>query len=505
MEFNYKALHNDCISRNITAQVLVKATINAADRGGISKLLTVNADARAIGVETLSGEAVINGKVNYKILYADGEGKISGLDYFKDFEERISAETLSANIKAEPKLSIVDIDTEINADVATVTAVVEIELCTITAVEIKAVSGAAETECSLCNLQTQRVGYAKETAFEVVEEVPSGTDIEKILLFECNVIAMRNTSGADGIRAEGDIVCDMVYTAGGGRIFTKSITIAFNEVVLADNADNSEVYTEAFIKTSRLVLSGDESNNIIRIELIVGLSSKIFTCEAVEVADDIFSTAYEINCEKTDLQCMSYQGSVGYTGHIGTVAMLESNTPPVSMILATPPARNNLANLIARDGSIVAEGIAVVNVIYLAQDETLNSVQIELPYSFDISAPIVREDMIISGMAITTNVQVSVKNNGLEVNADVKLRMNVYSEMCVSVITGAAQGGVKQENAAGISIYFAEDGDSVWSIAKSLNVCPSVLIARNPAIADGIRPGMQILVFREKQLEDAAL
>ncbi|NCA66769.1 MAG: DUF3794 domain-containing protein [Clostridia bacterium] len=300
-----------------------------------------------------------------------------------------------------------------------------------------------------------------------------------------------------GVTLKGEASSDIIYLSE-GKIFTKTVIIPFSEELNIQKAEN--ICFSVKIKNARLVLSGEEDNNILRIELLVTAYGMITFTENQKLLSDLFSEAVELTEEVAVIDTRRFLFSKKFETGISTEAGLEDNMLPVAKVLATPVSRNNLANIIAGNDTVTVEGLIVANVLYLDEEDKVGSVQVELPYSIMLKAEGITENMLLNGEAVASSVTAKSKGNIIEVKAELKVRVDVFVKGKLKFITSVIEGEAKAENPSGISIYFAGEEDTVWSIAKALNVSPKKLLANNPKLQNGVEKGMRIIVFREKKL-----
>ncbi len=494
-DIKYEVVKNDCFTELAHSQIVVTCTINTAERGGVSKVLGVSADARLTSLEALSGEAKLTGKVNYKILYLDGEGKLSGLDYFCDFADSIQAALIQASFKLTAVINIIDVDTTVGSDEITLSAVCDFIIGAVVTAEYRTLSE-LDAEYNIGEQTIQKINTS-EISFEISEEVESGVNIDKVLLYESRVIALETAPMDGGVTVAGEAASDIIYISE-GKVFTKTVIIPFKEELAVQKADG--IYFSAKIKNARLILSGEEDNNILRIELLIAAFGINTYTESQKMLSDIFSEAVELKEETQICDTERYLFSRKAEASLTTEAGLEDNMKPVAKVMATPVSRNNLANLIAEDNLVTAEGLIVANVLYLDEEDKVGSVQVELPYSVKLDIEGITSAMILKGEAVASIVTAKSKGSIIEVKAELKLRVDAFSKEKLKFITAVSEGEQKTENPSGISIYFAGEEDTLWSIAKALNVSPKRLLANNPKLIEGIEKGMRIMVFREKKL-----
>ena len=81
----------------------------------MTKILDVSADGKIISLDNQNGAARVFGRVNFKVLYLNGDGETRGLDYFADFTEVIQNDSLSGRLYAQ--IAVIDVDTSISGGI----------------------------------------------------------------------------------------------------------------------------------------------------------------------------------------------------------------------------------------------------------------------------------------------------------------------------------------------------------------------------------------------------
>jgi LysM repeat protein len=349
-------------------------------------------------------------------------------------------------------------------------------------------------ECLEQSVTATKVLPIKESLLELVEEVESGVNIDKVLLFESRAIATGTSETATGTLVSGEAVSDIIYLSD-GKIYTKVVSIPFNEEM--DFSGKSDI--SAKIKSSRLVLTGEESNNILRIELTVTVNGYITESEESSCLKDVYSEEKMLNVETECIICKTFEKSIRFNQTLFTEAEIEEDMPPVKRVIATPVSRVNLANIIAGEGEVTAEGLVVTGVLYLSEDEAVNALQIELPYSLTMADSSIDKNDALKGEAIAANVTARSRGSIIEVNAQLIIKVSVYKPFTQTIITQIEEGEDKTASGSAISIYFADENDTLWSIAKAMNVAPSKLLELNPQLSEGnFGEAKRVVIYRPK-------
>lgn len=490
MEFVFEEFSDRRIGVMAQAQGVVTAEINTAERGGVSRILSVSAEGKLFTVEALEGEARLSGKVNFKLLYLDEEGKPAGLDYFSDFEETVKNPSVSPAVKLWGDVVIIETESEAEESSIRLSAVCAFAVRGVAENKLKAMTQAVGCEALDGTVKLCTVTPLPERGFTLTEEAESGVSVDKVLLFGSRIIAEDIVEIVGGVKVSGRAFCDVVFSAE-GQMYYKSMTVPFSEEA---ECEGGLMQAEAVIKSSRLVLSGAEDNNVIKAELSCCLKLTSVTVTEQKMITDVFSETEEIAVTCGGFCCKDYIGSSRYNQKITAEIPIEGDNVSVTAALA---GKVTLANLLVENGSIVAEGVACVSLIY-TDGNGAEAVDAELPFSLVLGS--LEDGVVPEGEAVIASVAARAVGGAVEVRTELSIRIDRYLPVSVCCVEYAEASGVKRGDGAGISVYFADEKDTLWSVAKAVGASPSRLLSINPELENGVTAGKKIVVFREKRL-----
>ena len=86
--FKYDKLNACSIIGAPPAERVVEFSPSGLDAGDVARVLSLAVDGRALSVEAGEGFAVVNGRVNFRLVWQDRDGKPRGADYNADFNLR---------------------------------------------------------------------------------------------------------------------------------------------------------------------------------------------------------------------------------------------------------------------------------------------------------------------------------------------------------------------------------------------------------------------------------
>lgn len=485
-EINYKEIVNNCLSEVIHDQIAVSCSVDARDRGGISSVLGCQAECKVFAVEAMKGEALISGKVCYKVIYLDDDGRVQGLDYFCDYNEKLSSDSVEAEMKLNAYPSVVELTSTVNDGELTLTAVCDFVVRAITTREFKSLTdmegGFLKTELSEC----VRLNQIKENVAELIGEEESGYNVEKVLLYETKALVEEVVKGEGVSVVKGIVNVETVLSTTDG-IRGKSVSLPFSEEIECDG----DLEVRVSVKSSRLVLSGDENNSVLEFKVFLSISGYEVNVEEETLATDVFSLDNDLRYQVDYLPCKRFIGMVSRETPISG----ELDVGVSGRILASPVSRVNVARVKPIGNGAMVEGIVSAVVYY--ENDGVKGVEVELPFSINLDCDVAD---YITAEGIANGLTCGFSMDRLRITANVVFTLYLYKSFRLKWISNVEVGGEKERNQAGLSIFFADASDSLWDVAKAVNVSPDELLALNPDFNE-VQEGCvrrRVTVFRRK-------
>jgi len=491
MESTYQTIKNDCVQAVAKGQTVVRTDVDLTDRGGVGKLLSVSVDATVTSVEAVEGSARVYGRAVYKVLYLDAEGKISGLDYFGEFDFDVADEAIAVGA-TWANACILDSDCTVMGGVLHLEAVCEVNLTQIITHEADVVTS-ADGECLEETVSTVSLSPIAESNFEVVEEVESGASVDRVLLFDAKALHTATRQGVDSTTVEGKLYAEVVYRTA-GEVKSHAITVDFAEQLDVEG----DVDLLVTLKQAKLVLTGEDDNNVFRVEAVLSVKGNRLVKNEYSAVVDAYLPDCEIKLTGDCFVCRRYEGLIARTERVSQ--RVDSSELNLSEgVVAATVSRVNLANVIPSDGQITVEGLSVVNVLYRAEEGALAAGEVELPFSVTFGAPAVSADCVLTGEAIALGV--SATSTGV-VECDLVFAVKCYRPYLVRYVTAIDCEPIVCKDAV-MSVYFAPADATLWDIARAVHVSPSRLLKQNPALAEAPEDGAmrRVVVFRHRDLD----
>ena len=278
-----------------------------------------------------------------------------------------------------------------------------------------------------------------------------------------------------------------------GRLETVRFEIPFTEEITADGAEEGDrVSAVAVVRNCKIVLAGVTGANIVRFEGDIALRVSVVRMSGTEVVNDLFMLTNETEITRGTAKYRVFCGQNYISEKVTGTAPL-GERPDAQSVVAVPYARCTVARTERTETGVTVEGVLTADVVY--RDENgLNSVRAEVPFSFDRTG-----DFGENLHAVCSVESVGAKarrGTDIDIDATVGISLSSYCEGETAYISEVVAGAEKEQNTAAISLYIAQEGDTMWELCKALTATPDEIMGQNPALTVPLKEGERVVYFR---------
>lgn len=488
-------------------QTAVECNLKAENDSIIEKVLSITCDTTLLSVESVSGEARYSGRVDFKALYEDENGEMNTVAYYADFNDVLEDGSITPVSRLYCSLVVADSQTTaVSKNEIKLSCVIEsyIKINNVTQIPILAGGEGFLSNQSSANISNFS-GGGKDIC-QISDEYEEKAVIKKMLLSDASVIVTNVSAGVDIIIVEGEAIVKLTYMsndeekviASNLRILPFKHEIEAKEVLPSDRA-----FAECVVKTLKVnaIVDEDNSTTAIDLSLDIEIMAKAYSSTCINYVDDVFTPEYKLNQTFTGINSRMFIASFNYKENIEGVANLDDDMINVDNILSATGSRIHIANIIAEEGSVTVEGIAVTTVLYSGSLEDVTkiaSVNVEIPFSQKLEMGGARKGDSVNISAAIFDIDAKChKGNEIEVKLLIKIRADLFTDEVITVLSDIEVSDEAVMQQSSISIYCPSENERLWDIAKQLGVSPETIMSYNPELkfpADGSR----IFIYRQK-------
>lgn len=488
------------------AQLKNTVTINSDFQ--ITKVLTASVRTKVENIIPSSGEVKFDGSIEYDLLVVLDNNEITPITEKSTFSLVFEGNDISPDSVIQIESHVVELNSSnfasgdfsynstIDFDIYTINQNTDLE-CAIPPEDVFVREGEVPYTSLVCN-----------TAFEasINFELPKDSKINKILYIKNYATIKSVIPSVDYFVVAGEVYSTIVYSTDDGVIKSLNKENSFSEEIEAKGT-NKDSNIQAFVSTNEPIITENDEGNRFIFEIPICINSFVFNREIKSCVIDAYSIKYEVNLTTTSFEQNDFNSTKQVEENILTNFSLSETLSPIDKILAVIPTNIRLVNQIVKQGEILIDGIATLNIIYYSEDEEgnniLNSVDVDVPYSLTFNAPEVNEgdNVLINVSFGDINVK-SRHGRELEILAEVKINYNNTVSSISYITTEISLGDEKEIRDCGLEIYLAKSSQTLWDIAKELNVSVTDIMSQNSELSLPLNDGEKIVVYRQLHTDE---
>lgn len=470
----------------------------------ITKVLSATAQPRIEKISTTSGEAKIEGKVCYNFLVQQEGGEIANIMREEAFVASYQNECIVDGCEVTCMATLADLAADgTDGDVKYSS---KIKLCLFAVCHNSGISCAAapdgvfvrEEETSFMSF----VGKFDMTS-NIFFDLSKDGKMNKIL-FVKNFATIKNVIPSDGYFAvSGELYSNVVYQTEDGKLKSVLKQNQFQEEI-AGNGINRDSIVEVWVNAGCAAVEENQDRNVFEITSPLHFESLVFGKQTQNCIVDAFSPKNEIKLTTTSFEQTEFEATRQFDENVLTTFAVPDGVPPIDRILTTTPNNITILNQLSKQGEVTFEGIANINIVFETIDDddntVVNSLDVEVPYSISYSSPDIVEGGTTCAVASIGDINVKAKRGGeLEILAEININFAQNKSSTNAVTTAIVLGEEKPQKDWALEIYLTHEGQSLWDVAKELNVPMSTLLEQNGELSLPLADGQKIVAYNQER------
>ena len=490
----------------VKKQTVVECVLHTDKDIKIAKVLSLSADGSIAASESLSKELKYNGRINFKVIFMNNDGGLSKLNYYADFSDKIEDETITPTSYINNSGEVIDVNTvSLTENEISLACVFEVSLEILKTEEFMCIAKSEDLHIKSEVSKTCEILARSSANFDIAEQKSVKNTVSDILCSDADIIVNSTFAANDMLICEGEVIVNITYGDNvKDEILGISFTMPYKFEIEAKGSDITKSATcQAVINYLEVSVSVDEEKNesIFSANANIKLLGVVYNLTDMTVVTDVFSETNEVNPVISGINMNNFEGTVYYAEKVEGSVELSDNMSDIINILCCCGTRVNIVSYAAMDKNLNLEGIINTNVLFMDREGKKNSAQAEIPFSINIENDIIKRDCIIKSKAMVCDIYAkSKKGKDLDIFVAVKICADIYSSTTLMAVTEVELTTIKQSENT-ISIYFAQENESFWDVAKQLNCSEAMIIKQNPNLSVPFNGGEQVVIYRQKILK----
>ncbi len=476
----------------------------------VQQILTVEARPMIISKETVGDKIVLDGKVEYTVLYLAREDGLvaNSVNYTQKFTSNIDLNQGEHRVICEVECKVEHIEAAImNERKISIQGIfgVEWELYKSSEFEfVKDIEGTDNVEILKKTETINRISASEEVELVGKSMIRVSMDkpqINKIL--KCSLLLHKKEIkiAEDKIYLGCYCKLNILYKGDDSKDIMSledDVYLSKEEECKGTSADMIPAVTYEILNND-LMLEEDDLGEvrIVNNEFLVKANIKVFSKENIDAIKDAYSPKILLGLRKDEYEVGILQGSNTSEAIVKENIQLKENDLRPEQIVSSNAAVILTDKEVMKD-RVIVEGIVKVDIIYKTNDEDkyLANIKCEIPFSSAVDISGADENMKAIVRGNLESLDVSIEGNTIAVKATISLSAKICYEISKEFISDVVkEDGEKPEKKASITIYVVGEGDTLWNLAKKYSTTVSDMVKiNNIDNPDYIEVGQKLII-----------
>ena len=450
--------------------------------------------------ESLKGEVRFSGKLHFIALVMMDDESMELLNADSDFSDRLDNPAIAPVTKCSFQYDIQDVSvTSFTEHRVNVSATLGVKVYAENTVECKCV---AENANLICKTEKKACACLSAQATEEVvmeEQFESKGSWNLIHFYDCCAEVTNVSAGNDVVTLEGNLYLSITYSD-----TEKEVTNNLNQILpfrYEVEAQGCSLIDRATgrvkVLSCKLVNVVDEEKDITQFNLEANLQLcvKCYAEKELDLTVDAFCPECKVKTTATGAELSCLRDSVRRTEKLEGTARITENMKEIYRVVALC-GTDVCITAISRDGRDVrVDGLVRTNAIYDDSEGKKNALFAEIPFSAHLGVDFT--DGFVVADAVVTEIYARSRNGkDVDIYLTLVIQADLYENQAIMCISDVELSDESLELFP-VSIYFADEGETLWDACKKLNCRPEIIKVQNRDVDDVIRERRNLVLFRE--------
>lgn len=468
----------------------------------IDAIYSVSAKSTIISNEVAGNDINFVGLVDFQAMFESAG--ITALDYSAEFKDKFVCDS---EVLGEVVLSsnVVDVTSSIVSNGIRVVAIVETTIDNIVSKDINVLTSINSQDVNIQYKDVEfstYIGKAYEK-FDVTQEfdVKNAT---KILMVTPNACVTSVIPNENYMTVNGLLNVDVCYQTGdsNGDVTSDFQTFDFSwDIALTGITDTSVIQSEISIMFNEIKVTTmlEEGGANVNLYVPIAFAGYVFAKTNMSVIDDVYIKSNYLSITSETFDSIVGMPSLQFRDNISGTASIADTAPFIDEILGVCTNNIVLASSRVDNNKLSIEGVANATVVYLTKEtNALTAVQVEMPFSV--------EQKVDGNMASVVTLCLSDVNarskrgKEIEVSSNLSVYVDMYGMNTMQVISNITMGDEKPKDDCSLYIYIVKDNQTIWDIAKEMNVSEELILEQNLDVELPLRSGEKLVIYNPSLL-----
>ena len=328
-------------------------------------------------------------------------------------------------------------------------------------------------------------------------------EVEEILKTDIKIVSKEVKSMNNKLVVKGSVITDTLYNVDGDMYHMENET-PFTEVIDADGL-SPDMHTEIrySLHNADFELSNQDTENYISFEGNIDILVKAYEELTYEVIKDAYCPDYSMNISESDYNIRSIKDTLTQNISLSEGILLNESMPSIAKVynLTISPVIDDFS---CSDGYGTVNGILDARLLYLSDSQNMPvySISKKIPFTIRTDNTSITPDSIIEADITAENSSYLLKNDReVEIRVNIKIAGKVLESLKTPVISNIAVNEdepLTKKEQPGIVIYFTDDSEDLWDVAKKYNTTSEEIVTINNIDVDSPLAKRQQLIIPKR-------
>lgn len=449
----------------------------------VLNILQVNALSSIQEKSIQNDRIAVTGTIDYTVLYSGGDENIEvkSINYKTPFTQLIEAEGISDDMFNYVISSVSHVEFKIqNSRKINIKSVVSFDTGIIGKTTVSSVSSIVtniKLPVKKDTVKALNMAVCSENSFFVSDElkfpgIPG--EINEILKTDIKLSSREIKTMNNKIVIKGSVITDTLYSVEGDMYHMENET-PFTEVIDAQGL-TPEMHTELkySVRSADFELCSGEAENYVSFSGNIDVLIKAYEENIYEIISDVYCPDYETEISKSSYSVRSVKDTVADSCSISEIVSLSDSMPGIVKVynLTVNPVTEDI---IPSEGYAQIEGYLDTRLLYLSDSKNLPvySLTKKIPISLRVDNKAIDKDSFLdSNVTLEHSSYILKSDRDAEIRATLKISGKIITQNTVELISDInifEDEPLKKHDQPGIVIYFADENEALWDIAKRYN------------------------------------
>lgn len=344
------------------------------------------------------------------------------------------------------------------------------------------------------------IGQQQFSVSEVLDIGQGKASPETIIRSELSVNIQDLKAIADKLMLKGEVVLRLLYITDieTGSEDTMSFNIPISQVIdvqgISETSQN-DVTVDVMNYDVTLKSEYDESSTLVTLDAHLCATVCAYDEKSIDLIDDIYSTAYELDIEYRQTPITRLVSEINVSSSVKDEVKTGDNNI-TKIIDIWSDSINSITSY--ENDTLTVKG--KINCCILALDSNGTPFYLERALDFVLNPDIMKGLNNITSHGDISLIMLNFRitgENSVEIKADIRFKSVIF-ETCTrrTVISAAGNEEHKREKdkTAALTLYYADEGENLWSIARLYCTSVEAIKLENELIDDVIQARGMILI-----------